>query len=101
MDNGLVESDPLPAQALREGLAQQRALGNTFRWAWGTALMPAMRAAGREHQAWHLVFTETKSEWRAAFLNLPVEREFPVDLLSRFGEPAESWSVQQQGSRCS
>ena len=98
--NGLVESDPHPAALLREALARQRELGNGFLWAWGTASIVMERQAGSEARDWFAAFHGTRAEWESAYKQLPVERPLPVDLLSRFGEPAESWSVQQQGSRC-
>src|SRR4051794_27955242 len=40
--------DPGPARVLREALERQRAIGNSFRWAWSTALTPALQVAGPE-----------------------------------------------------
>jgi len=73
--------DPGPARVLREALERQRLLGNNFRWACSTALMPALQVAGPERTGWFEVFHAHRNEWRLAFLNLPTERPFPVGAL--------------------
>jgi hypothetical protein len=73
--------DPEPAQVLREVLATKRGM-QSFEWAWSVGLDYALRAAGRDRSAWFEVFHQHRDEWRAAFLQLPVEHRSPFAALT-------------------